>query len=53
MPQLVAALRVGGPGAMQGESHLQTLLGGIRPVLDPRPFGFGFLPPGSGTIRGV
>jgi hypothetical protein len=38
---------------LQGESDLQTLLGGMRPVLDPRPFGFGLLPPGSGTARGV
>jgi hypothetical protein len=38
---------------MQGETDLEMLLGGMRPVLDPRPFGFGLLASGSGTVAGV
>ncbi len=38
---------------MQGESDLETLLAGMRPALDPRPFGFGRLPSGLDPTGGV
>jgi len=38
---------------MQGETNLEMLIGGMRPVLDPRPFGFGLLASGWGTVAGV
>lgn len=34
-------------GGIQGETDLETLLRELRPALDPRPFGFGVVAPGS------
>ena len=38
---------------MTGETNLTTLLSGLRPELDPRPFGVVALPPGAEIPRGL